>query len=98
MNSRQRRKKAAQEHNERIELMQELRAIQSAICAKHGVQVRAVIDQRNFSLVREIERLRGILEADARPKPVKVASVSPFLAAMAALGVEAGKVVVGAKR
>lgn len=67
MNSRQRRKQAAQEHNDRIELMQELSELQLAIYTKHGVRVRVEIDSRNYSVVREIEKLRGILEADAPP-------------------------------
>lgn len=67
MNIRQRRKQAAQEHNDRIELMQELSDLQLAIYTKHGVRVRVEIDSRNYSVVREIEKLRGILEADTPP-------------------------------
>ena len=67
MNSRQRRKQAAQEHNDRIELMQELKELQASIYAKHGAWVQVVIDDSNDSVRREIAKLRGILEADAPP-------------------------------
>lgn len=73
MNSRQRRKQEAQEHNARPALLQELREVQSAIHAKHGAWVQAVIDSGNESVRREIARLHGILEADAPPpRPVAV--------------------------
>ncbi|WNL63654.1 hypothetical protein ST4_096 [Aeromonas phage ST4] len=67
MNSRQRRKQAAQEHNDRIELMQELSELRLAIYTKHGVRVRVEIDSRNYSVRQEIARLRGILGADTPP-------------------------------
>ena len=67
MNSRQRRKREAQEHNARQELLQELKELQSSIHAKHGVWVRAVIDSGNSSVLMEIARLRGVLEAEAPP-------------------------------
>lgn len=73
MNSRQRRKQAAQEHNARPALLQELRDLQSAIHAKHSAWVQAVIDNSNSSVLMEIARLRGILESDASPpRPVAV--------------------------
>lgn len=74
MNSRQRRKREAQEHNARPELLRGLSDLQSAIHAKHGTWVKAVIDSSNSSVLMEIARLRGILEADA-PPPRKVAVV-----------------------
>ncbi|WP_323994755.1 hypothetical protein [Aeromonas hydrophila] len=73
MNSRQRRKLAAQEHNDRPALLQELREVRSAIHAKHGAWVQAVIDSSNDSVRREIAKMHGILEADAPPsRPVAV--------------------------
>lgn len=73
MNSRQRRKQAAQEHNDRIGLTQELSELQFAIYTKHGVRVRVEIDSSNYSVLREIENLRRILAADAPPsRPVAV--------------------------
>ncbi len=73
MNSRQRRKLAAQEHNDRIELMRDLSELQLAVYTKHGVRVRVMIDDSNSSVAREIEKLRGILEADAPPVRDRVA-------------------------
>ncbi|MGL4868755.1 MAG: hypothetical protein ACRC48_00830 [Aeromonas veronii] len=67
MNSRQRRKQAAQEHNERIELMRELSDLRLAIYTKHGFRVRVEIDSSNYSVLREIENLRRLLEADTPP-------------------------------
>lgn len=67
MNSRQRRKQAAQEHNDRIGLMQELSELQLAIYTKHGARVRVEIDSSNYSVLREIENLHRLLEADAPP-------------------------------
>lgn len=97
MNSRQRRKQAAQEHNDRIELMQELSELRLAIYVKHGARVRAVIDNSNDSVRREIAKLRGILEADAPPpRPVAVGGGAgrlrahqklAMIAAMAGIGV-----------
>ena len=73
MNSRQRRKLAAQEHNDRQGLLQELSDLQFAIYVKHGARVRAVIDNSNDSVRLEIAKLSGILEADAPPpRPVAV--------------------------
>ena len=73
MNSRQRRKQAAQNHNDRIELMHELSELRLAIYTKHGVRVRVEIDSSNYSVLREIENLRRLLEADAPPsRPVAV--------------------------
>ena len=97
MNSRQRRKREAQEHNARQELLQELKELQSSIHAKHGAWVGAVIDSGNSSVLMEIARLRGVLEADA-PPPRKVAVVGgakrllayqklAMIAAMAGIGV-----------
>lgn len=90
MNSRQRRKQAAQEHNDRIELMQELSELQLAIYTKHGVRVRVEIDSRNYSVVREIEKLRGILEADTpppRPAPGRSGlSLAAAVAVLSAMG------------
>lgn len=97
MNSRQRRKQAAQEHNDRPALLQGLRDLQSAIHAKHGTWVQAVIDNSNDSVVREIEKLRGILEVDVPPpRPVAVVGGAgrlrahqklAMIAAMAGIGV-----------
>ncbi|MND16922.1 hypothetical protein D3C76_254630 [compost metagenome] len=67
MNSRQRRKRAAQEHNDRIELMRELSDLQFAIYVKHGARVMAAIDNSNDSVRREIAKLRGMLESDTPP-------------------------------
>lgn len=98
MNSRQRRKRAAQEHNDRIGLMQELSELQLAIYTKHGARVRAVIDNSNDSVRREIARLRGILEADTPPpRPSSAPSSrivsSMAMAAIALYGVKAGRLV-----
>lgn len=91
MNSRQRRKQAAQEHNDRPALLQELRDLQSAIHAKHGTWVQAVIDSSNSSILMEIARLRGVLDADAPPpRPVanrRKVRASIALAYMAGMGV-----------
>lgn len=91
MNSRQRRKQAAQEHNDRIGLMRELSDLQFAIYTKHGARVRAVIDNSNDSVRREIAKLRGIFEADTpppRPAPRSSGiSTSVALAALAAMGI-----------
>lgn len=67
MNSRQRRKQKAQEHNARPELLRGLSDLQSAIHAKHGTWVQAVIDSSNSSVLMEIARMRGILEAELPP-------------------------------
>ena len=67
MNSRQRRKQEAQEHNARPELLRELKELQCSIHAKHGTWVKAVIDNSNDSVRREIAKLRGIFEADVPP-------------------------------
>ena len=96
MNSRQRRKQEAREHNARPELLRELEELQSSIHAKHGAWVGAVIDSGNSSVLMEIARLRGVLEADA-PPPRKVAVVGgakrllayqklAMIAAMAGIG------------
>lgn len=74
MNSRQRRKQEALEHNARPELLRELEELQSSIHAKHGAWVKAVIDNSNSSVLMEIARMRGVLEADA-PPPRKVSIV-----------------------
>ena len=67
MNSRQRRKQEAQDHNARKLLLLELRDIQSSIYDKHGSWVKAEIDNSSDSVRLEIARLHGILEADAPP-------------------------------
>ncbi len=96
MNSRQRRKQEAKEHNARQALLRELKELQSSIHAKHGAWVGAVIDSGNSSVLMEIARLRGVLEADA-PPPRKVAVVGgakrllayqklAMIAAMAGIG------------
>ncbi|MNC00225.1 hypothetical protein D3C77_147420 [compost metagenome] len=96
MNSRQRRKQAAQEHNDRPALLQGLRDLQSAIHAKHGAWVQAVIDSSNSSVLMEIARLRGILEAETRPRRVldeggagrlRAHQKLAMIAAMAGMGV-----------
>ena len=92
MNSRERRKLAAIEHNERISLIAKLHDLQSAIRGKHGVSVRAVIDSTNGSVSKEIDRLSAILECETPPARKRVAAISPFIAAMAALGIESGMV------
>lgn len=96
MNSRQRRKQAAQEHNDRIGLMRELSDLQFAIYVKHGARVRAVFDNSNDSVRLEIAKLRGILEADT-PPPLPTAAKSGIrrhgistgiaLAALTAMGI-----------
>lgn len=97
MNSRQRRKQEAKEHNARPALLRELKELQSSIHAKHGVCVQAVVGSGNDSVRREIARMIGILEADA-PPPRKVAVVGgsgrlrayqklAMIAAMAGIGV-----------
>lgn len=96
MNSRQRRKQEAKEHNARPELLRELKELQCSIHAKHGAWVKAVIDSGNSSVLMEIERLRGILQEDA-PPPRKVSVAGGFgrlrayqklamIAAMAGIG------------
>lgn len=86
MNSRQRRKQAANEHNDRIGLMQEISGLQTAIRSKHGVRVRAVICGDNSSVLMEIARLRGILASDTPPRSAKRGiGVSVTLLALAAL-------------
>ena len=67
MNSRQRRKQEAKEHNARPALLRELKELQCSIHAKHGAWVKAVIDSGNSSVLMEIARLRGVLEAEAPP-------------------------------
>lgn len=91
MNSRQRRKQAAQEHNGRPALLQELREVQSAIHAKHGAWVQAVIDSSNESVRREIAKMHGILKSDTPPsRPVanrRKVRAGIALAFMAGMGV-----------
>lgn len=93
MNSRERRKMAAIEHNERISLRAKIQVLQAAIREKHGVSVRAVIDGSNGSVSKEIDRLSAILECETPPARKRVAAISPFIAAMAALGVESSGVI-----
>lgn len=78
MNSRQRRKAAAQEHNDRIELKKELRELQLAIYTKHGAKVRVEGWQENDRLRQQVAKLREILGADTLPEQEqrKVALVS----------------------
>lgn len=82
MNSRQRRKREAQEHNARPELLRGLSDLQYAIHAKHGTWVKAVIDNSNSSVLMEIARLRGVLEAEA-PPPSKAENRRKFQAGIA---------------
>ena len=98
MNSRERRKIAANEHNERISLIAKLNNLQSAIMVKHGVSVRAVIDSTNSSISKEIYRLSAILECETPPTRKRVATISPFIAAMAAIGVESFGVISGSRK
>ena len=98
MNSRERRKIAAIEHNERISLIDRIHNLQSAIRAKHGVSVRAVIDSTNSSALKEIDRLSAILECETPPTRKRVATISPFIAAMAAIGVESFGVISGSRK
>lgn len=99
MNSRQRRKQAAQEHNDRIGLMQDLSELQSAIHAKHGAWVQVVIDSSNSSLRREIAKLHGIFEADAPPpRPVAVGGGAGRLRAHQKLAMIAAMAGIGALR
>lgn len=91
MNSRQRRKLAAREHNDRPALMQELKDLQSSIHTKQGTWVQAVIDNSNDSVRLEIAKLRGILKSDTPPsRPVanrRKVRAGIALAFMAGMGV-----------
>lgn len=91
MNSRQRRKQAAQEHNDRIVLVKELSDLQLAIYTKHGALVQAIVDNSNDSVRREIAKLRSIFEANTpppTPAPSRSGiSTSVALAALASMGV-----------
>ena len=93
MNSRLMRKIAAKEHNDRVILMDELRAIRASVYAKHGVSVMATYDKTNESVRREIDRLSVILESDFPPRKVVTSGASNFarmhlaaIAAMAGIG------------
>lgn len=67
MNSRQRRKQAAQEHNDRIGLVKEVGDLQLAIYVKHGARVRFIHGDTNDILREQIAKLRGMLESDTPP-------------------------------
>jgi hypothetical protein len=99
MNSRQRRKQAAQEHNDRIALMQEASDLRFAIYTKHGARVTIWIDSSNDSVRKEIARLRGVLEADTPPpRPVTVCRGSERLRAHQKLAMLATLAGLGALR
>lgn len=89
MNSRQRRRYEAIEHNERVKLERDLTELHKLIYEKHKSSV-FVTYSCNESLRGEIERLKGILCSEKPPKR-KVASNAARLklaaiAAMAGLG------------
>lgn len=87
MNSRERRKKLAEEHNERIELTRKIRTIRQAIIEKHGVSVRTITTDRNKELIAQIDRLTDILNSDNPPETYRrrIASISPMALACAAI-------------
>ena len=95
MNSRERRKLAAIEHNERISLIAKLEILQASIRKKHGVSVMAIVDKTNESVLKEIERLSAILECETPPKSRRVAAFSPLIHAIAVLGAESSRVISG---
>lgn len=88
MNSRQRRRAAAIEHNERIGLERELMELRKSIYAKHKASV-FVTYSCNESLRGEIERLQGIFKSEEPPKRKVRSSVASLqfaaIAAMAGL-------------
>jgi flagellar biosynthesis component FlhA len=62
MNSRQRRKLAAIEHNERGDLLEQYRSVRVKIATKFGVRPRVLAFTDNSNIRREIARLEGLLE------------------------------------
>lgn len=85
MNSRQRRRKEAIEHNERIKLERELMELRKLIYAKHKASV-LVTYSCNESLRGEIERLQGIFKSEEPPKRKVRSSVASLqLAAFSAM-------------
>lgn len=62
MNSRQRRKLAAIEHNDRGDLLEQYRSVRVKIAAKFGVRPRVLAFTDNSNIRREIARLEGLLE------------------------------------
>ncbi len=88
MNSRQRRKQAAQEHNDRIELVKEVGDLQLAIYAKHGARVRFIYGDTNDILREQIAKLRGMLESDTPPPrtPPRRSGISTSVALAALAG------------
>lgn len=91
MNSRQRRKQAAQEHNDRIELVKEISDLQFAIYTKHGARVRFIHGDTNDILRQQIAKLRGMLDSDTPPPRTQPRrsgiSTSVALATLAGMGV-----------
>lgn len=87
MNSRQRRRNEAIEHNERIELERDLMELRKLIYGKHKASV--FVDYScNESLRGEIERLQGIFKSENPPKRKVTSSVARLqLAAIAAMTV-----------
>lgn len=89
MNSRQRRRKEAIEHNERIKLESDLMELRKAIYAKHKASV-LVTYSCNESLRGEIERLQGIFKSEEPPKSKVTRRADRLqltaIAAMAGLG------------
>lgn len=89
MNSRQRRRASAIEHNDRIKLERELMELRKLIYAKHKVSVPAIY-RCNESLHGEIERLQGIFKSEEPPKRKVTSEVARLqleaIAAMAGLG------------
>ena len=70
MNSRQRRRAEAIEHNERIKLERDLIELRELIYAKHKVSV-PVTYSCNEGLRGEIKRLNGIFNSENPPKKSK---------------------------
>lgn len=61
MNSCQRRKLAAIEHNERGELLEQYRSVKVKFAAKFDVRPRVLAFIDNNSIRREIARIEGLL-------------------------------------
>ena len=67
MNSRERRKLAAKEHNDCIDLRSQISEMQQAVRKKHGVLVRIIYGDTSMKMRENLLMLRGMLEADSPP-------------------------------
>lgn len=89
MNSRLRRKEAAEEFNNRRVMVVELRQLQQDILQKHGIFVPSFYGNSCAEVYKEITRLMPILDSDI-PPPRRVGSRATTRLQLAAIAAMAG--------